>query len=81
MSSAVAVEAYISTIRLDHTVLGITSEPSRLIVFYLTTTITTDLIIIHSIYIYFALKLMKIIVEIKAIIYVIQNSDNTNERV
>ena len=51
------------------TVLGIMSEPSRLIVFYPTITITTDLIIMHSIYIYFALKLMKIIVEIKAIIY------------
>ena len=64
----------------DATVLGIMSEPSRLIVFYLTTTITTDLIIIHSIYIYFALKWLKIIVEIRVIIYTIQNSDSTKEK-
>ena len=68
-------------IQISGTVLGTMSEPSRLIVFYLTTTITTDLIIIHSIHIHFALKLIKIIVEIKAIIYVIQNSDSTKERV
>ena len=62
------------------TVLGIMSEPSRLIVFCPTTTITTDLIIMHSIYIHFALKLIKIIVEIRAIIYTIQNSDRTKEK-
>ena len=62
------------------TVLGIMSEPSRLIVFYPTTTITTDLIIMHSIYIHFALKLIKIIVEIRAIIYTIQNSDSIKKR-